>query len=60
MTMKTMDLYAAKGFTSKIVSVDIKGNKYWKEQWYYKGQSIDYRREESTSECLARNNIKEE
>jgi hypothetical protein len=45
---------AEQGLTSDIVSVEYNGTKFLKEQWYYHGQPVDYKRQESVAEWKQR------
>jgi hypothetical protein len=46
------------GLTSEIVSVIFNGSRCWKEQWFYNGEPVDYRRTESFSEFKQRTGVK--
>lgn len=56
--MTHQESMARHGFTSEIVSVVYNGCKCWKEQWYYNGEPVDYRRIESIDEFKQRIGVK--
>ncbi len=53
----TKEHYADQGLTSDIVSVTENGMSLLKEQWYYHGQPVDYKRQESVAEWKQRTGV---
>jgi hypothetical protein len=56
--MTHLEAVGRRGLTSEIVSVIFNGAKCWKEQWFYNGEPVDYRRTESISEFKQRTGVK--
>jgi hypothetical protein len=48
---------AAIGLTSEVVRIQVDGNSYWKEQWLYKGEPTDYKRQEGVGEWAKRHGV---
>lgn len=52
-----VEYLARVGLTSEVVRVEVNGCWCFKEQWYYKGEPTDYKRQESTKDWAERNGL---